>query len=442
MATAAPAAPPAAAAGGEEMRTNPETLTSWLLNSQVGGRTGWAWRGTPQCGARAAAAAWTACGPRRRRPTPAGASLALPAARSSAHTPRLPSAHPPPRPPATPAPPPSPPQHISAPGARGSLTILLNSVCVACKFVQSAVRKAGLAGVLGLAGETNVQGEAQKKLDVLANEVFVNVLSRCGQCALLVSEEDEEPTVVPLETAGDYIVTFDPLDGSSNIDCGVSIGTIYGIYKVPPGTAKGDAAALTAAALRPGSAMVAAGYCLYGSSCAMVLAIGPTPPSVFTLDPSLGEFVLTADRVAIPRRGAIYSANEGNASLWDAGTTAYIAACKSRDRAGGAGPMSARYVGSMVADVHRTLLYGGIFVYPADTKSRAGKLRLLYEGNPMAFIVEGAGGRALAGPGVRVLDLKPGAIHERVPVFLGSADDVAEAEAALAADAGHLQVRA
>ena len=211
---------------------------------------------------------------------------------------------------------------------------------------------------------------------------------------------------------------------------------------MPPGTAKGDAAALTAAALRPGSAMVAAGYCLYGSSCAMVLAIGPTPPSVFTLDPSLGEFVLTADRVAIPRRGAIYSANEGNASLWDAGTTAYIAACKSRDRAGGAGPMSARYVGSMVADVHRTLLYGGIFVYPADTKSRAGKLRLLYEGNPMAFIVEGAGGRALAGPGVRVLDLKPGAIHERVPVFLGSADDVAEAEAALAADAGHLQVRA
>jgi fructose-1,6-bisphosphatase I len=213
-------------------------------------------------------------------------------------------------------------------------------VCVACKFVQNAVRKAGLAGMLGLAGETNVQGEDQKKLDVLANEAFINVLSRCGQCGLLVSEEDEDPIVVPAATAGGYAVVFDPLDGSSNIDCGVSIGTIYGIFKLPE-RGPGDPPPSGADVLRAGSTLVAAGYCLYGSSCAMVLSLNGAPPSVFTLDPSLGEFVLTADRVTVKPAGSIYSVNEGNAAAWDAGTAAYVEACK-RPPAGGGKAKSAR----------------------------------------------------------------------------------------------------
>ena len=241
--------------------------------------------------------------------------------------------------PLAPLPPPLP-QHSVAPSARGSLTILLNSVCVACKFVQNAVRKAGLAGMLGLAGETNVQGEDQKKLDVLANEAFINVLSRCGQCGLLVSEEDEDPIVVPAATAGGYAVVFDPLDGSSNIDCGVSIGTIYGIFKLPE-RGPGDPPPSGADVLRAGSTLVAAGYCLYGSSCAMVLSLNGAPPSVFTLDPSLGEFVLTADRVTVKPAGSIYSVNEGNAAAWDAGTAAYVEACK-RPPAGGGKAKSAR----------------------------------------------------------------------------------------------------
>lgn len=330
-------------------------------------------------------------------------------------------------------------QHALAPTARGSLTILLNSICVACKYVQNAVRKAGLAGMLGLAGDTNVQGEDQKKLDVLANEAFVNILSRCGQCGLLVSEEDEAPTVVPAATAGPYAVVFDPLDGSSNIDCAVSIGTIYGIFKLPD---RGGALppADGADVLVPGAQLVAAGYCLYGSSCAMVLSVNGAPPSVFTLDPPLGEFVLTADRVTVPRAGSIFSINEGNSCRFDAGTAAAVAACKASPADGGK-PKSARYVGSMVADVHRTLLYGGVFLYPADAASRRGKLRLLYEGAPMAYIMEAAGGAAIAGPGVRVLDVVPSSVHARTPVFLGSADDVAAVEAALAADADHLQLR-
>ena len=293
--------------------------------------------------------------------------------------------------------------------------------------------------MLGLGGDTNVQGEDQKKLDVLANEAFMNILSRCGQCGLLVSEEDEMPTVVPAATAGPYAVVFDPLDGSSNIDCAVSIGTIYGIFKLPERNGELPPAD-GSDVLVPGAKLVAAGYCLYGSSCAMVLSVNGAPPSVFTLDPPLGEFVLTSDRVTVPRAGSIYSVNEGNACQWDAGTTAAVDACKRADATSGK-PKSARYVGSMVADVHRTLLYGGVFLYPADSKSTRGKLRLLYEGAPMAYIMEAAGGAAIAGPGVRVLDVVPSSVHCRTPVFLGSVGDVAEVEAALVADGDHLQLR-
>ena len=253
--------------------------------------------------------------------------------------------------------------------------------------------QAGLAGVLGLAGgPQNVQGEDQKKLDILANDVFISCLGRSGQVAAMVSEEDDAPIVVEEASAGDYVVVFDPLDGSSNIDCGVSIGTIFGVYCKPDESEAGVSASASASpsasaaaaegALRPGRDLVAAGYCLYGSSCMLVLCLGSTPPSVFTLDPSLGEFLLTQSCVRVPERGGIYSINEGNAVLWDKGTAAYIDRCKglsnssSGGGSGGGGgggesdekvercdvPKSARYVGSMVADVHRTLLYGESFL--------------------------------------------------------------------------------
>ncbi|CAL8470986.1 g10528 [Coccomyxa elongata] len=315
-------------------------------------------------------------------------------------------------------------QQIKAPNARGNLSILLNAICVACKYVEAAVRKAGLAGVLGLAGSGNVQGEDQKKLDVLANEVFINVLRRCGQCSVLVSEEIEEEIII--EGGGDYSVMFDPLDGSSNIDCGVSIGTIYGIFKKPAAEA-----ASVKNVLRPGRELVAAGYCLYGSSCSMVISVGG-PPTHFTLDPSLGEFVLTSNALHVPESGKIYSINEGNSILWDGPTSQFVRECK-RPANGGA-PKSLRYVGSMVADVHRTLLYGGVFMYPADEKAKSGKLRLLYEGNPMAFLVENGGGRAITGAGA-VLDLQPRSIHERSPIFLGSKQDIDRIEAFY--EAGH-----
>ena len=282
--------------------------------------------------------------------------------------------------------------------------------------------QAGLAGndVLGMAGSENVQGEDQKKLDVMANEVFKNVLSRTGQCAVMVTEEEEDPIIVGEKRRGEYCVVFDPLDGSSNIDCGVSIGTIFGIYKVRDGST-----GAVEDVLRPGREMVAAGYCMYGSMTYLMLSTGHGVAG-FTLDPSLGEFVATHRGLTVPPRGKIYSTNEGNASMWDEAMTKYVAAKKHP----GAGnkPYSLRYVGSMVADVHRTLLYGGVFMYPADKKSPKGKLRLLYEGYPMAFLVEQAGGRAIDERCEPVLDRVPEHIHDRSPVYLGSKEDVDDIE--------------
>eukprot|EP00899_Mesostigma_viride_P001204 jgi/Mesvir1/11084/Mv09874-RA.1 len=302
------------------------------------------------------------------------------------------------------------------PEARGDMTILLNHIILGCKYVCSAVRKAGLAKVLGLAGQSNVQGEEQKKLDVLSNQVFVNAILSSGRSFVLVSEEDEEMIITPEGQRGKYCVVFDPLDGSSNIDCGVSIGTIFGIYEVNDGVHPD-----TSAVLKPGSEMVAAGYCMYGSMCTLVLTTG-NGVNCFTLDPSLGEFILTHPNMQIPPRGTIYSINEGNAGLWDAAITKYVHDSKFPQKGK---PKSLRYVGSMVADVHRTLLYGGIFMYPADKKSPKGKLRILYECSPMAFICEQAGGAATTGK-MRVLDLVPTGIHDRSPIFLGSKEDVEE----------------
>ncbi|XP_022153721.1 fructose-1,6-bisphosphatase, cytosolic isoform X2 [Momordica charantia] len=312
------------------------------------------------------------------------------------------------------------------PESRGDFTILLSHIVLGCKFVCSAVNKAGLAKLIGLAGETNVQGEEQKKLDVLSNEVFIKALVSSGRTCILVSEEDEEPTYVEPPRRGKYSVVFDPLDGSSNIDCGVSIGTIFGIYHLNDSHEPN-----LEDVLQPGKNMVAAGYCLYGSSCTLVLSTG-TGVNGFTLDPSLGEFILTHPDIKIPKEGKIYSVNEGNAKNWDGPTAKYVENCKFPTD--GSSPKSLRYVGSMVADVHRTLLYGGIFLYPGDKKSPSGKLRVLYEVFPMAFLIEEAGGQAFTGK-IRALDLVPKKIHERSPIFLGSYDDVEEIKALYAAAA-------
>ncbi|GJV79314.1 fructose-1,6-bisphosphatase, cytosolic [Tanacetum coccineum] len=329
------------------------------------------------------------------------------------------------------------------PESRGDFSILLSHIVLGCKFVCAAVNKAGLAKLIGLAGETNVQaslqkttprqkfqlkwdrGEEQKKLDVLSNQVFVKALVSSGRTCILVSEEDEEAIIVEPSKRGKYCVVFDPLDGSSNIDCGVSIGTIFGIYMIKDG----DDPSLEDV-LQPGKNMLAAGYCMYGSSCTFVLSTG-SGVNGFTLDPSLGEFILTHPDIKIPKKGKIYSVNEGNAKNWDGPTAKFVEKCKYPTD--GSSAKSLRYIGSMVADVHRTLLYGGVFLYPADKKSPSGKLRVLYEVFPMSFLMEQAGGQSFTGK-ERSLDLVPKTIHERSPIFLGSYDDVEEIKALYAAE--------
>ncbi|KDQ14069.1 hypothetical protein BOTBODRAFT_358675 [Botryobasidium botryosum FD-172 SS1] len=299
--------------------------------------------------------------------------------------------------------------------ATGDLTLLLTAIQVTSKFIATNVRKARLINLVGLAGETNVQGEEQKKLDVLSNDIMVNALRASGKTAVLVSEELDDAIIIEEKLRGKYCVVFDPLDGSSNIDAGVNIGTIFGIYQIQEGSE-----GVVADVLRPGHEMVAAGYTMYGSSANLVLSTG-NGVNGYTLDASLGEFILTHPNIQIPSRGKIYSFNEGNSMYFHEPTTNYLNSIKFP--AAGKSPYSARYIGSMVADVHRTLLYGGIFGYPGDKKSKNGKLRLLYEAFPMAFLTEQAGGLATTGTG-RILDIVPTSIHERCPVFLGSKDDV------------------
>jgi len=299
--------------------------------------------------------------------------------------------------------------------ATGDLTLLLIAIQVTSKFIETNVRRARLINLVGLAGETNIQGEDQKKLDVLSNDIMVNALRASGKTAVLVSEELDNAIIIEEKLRGKYCVVFDPLDGSSNIDAGVNIGTIFGIYKIQEGSE-----GAISDVLRPGHEMVAAGYTMYGSSANLVLSTG-NGVNGYTLDASLGEFILTHPNIQIPSRGKIYSFNEGNSMYFHEPTTNYLNSIKFPPA--GKSPYSARYIGSMVADVHRTLLYGGIFGYPGDKKSKSGKLRLLYEAFPMAFLTEQAGGLATTGTG-RILDIVPTSIHERCPVFLGSKDDV------------------
>lgn len=300
-------------------------------------------------------------------------------------------------------------------GATGSLTLLLNSLLTAIKAISTAVRRAGFAKLGTAVGVANVQGEDQKKLDVLANELFINMLKSSFEVGVMVSEENEKCIEVTAAERGRYVIAFDPLDGSSNIDCLVSIGSIFGIWrKICEGPA------CEADLLQPGRDMVAGGYALYGSATMIVLSTG-SGVNGFTLDPAVGEFVLTDPNMTIPKRGKTFSINEGYTKFFDAATTEYIHQCK-YPKDGGA-PMGARYVGSMVADMHRTLKYGGIFLYPATSKSPKGKLRLLYECVPMAYIIEQAGGKATNGK-KPILDIQPTSIHQRAPIFIGSQENV------------------
>jgi fructose-1,6-bisphosphatase I len=313
-------------------------------------------------------------------------------------------------------------QEETHPEATGEFTAVLMDIALAAKMINKAVIRAGLVDVLGDTGATNVQGERVQKLDVFAHETISRVLGSTGQLAVLASEEDEDIVPVPSgRKLGKYVVNFDPLDGSSNIDANVNIGTIFSVLARV--TVRGGGSVEDV--LQPGRRQLCAGYVLYGSSTMLVYTTGHGVHG-FTYEPSIGEFLLSHPEIRTPERGHIYSVNEGNYARWTDGVKRYVDWLKMDDTATGR-PYSARYVGSLVADFHRNLLYGGIYLYPADRRNTNGKLRLLYEAAPLAFVAEQAGGAASNGHS-RILDLTPKALHERTPLFLGSPLDVADCE--------------
>ena len=311
------------------------------------------------------------------------------------------------------------------PGATGAFSMLMSELIVAAKIVDREVKKAGLIDAFGFTGEVNVQGEKVMKLDQYANNLLISRMEKCGQLSIMASEEDSEPITISAKyPKGKYVLSFDPLDGSSNIDANVSIGTIFGIHRQKTPGPEGSVEDL----LQPGRSLVAAGYFLYSSATMLVYSTGGGVHG-FTLDPSVGEFLLSHEDIHIPPKGKIYSVNEGNYKYWSDGMKEYIDYLKEPDKATSR-PYSTRYIGSLVADFHRTLLYGGIFMYPADNKDPRkpyGKLRLLYECSPLSYIVEQAGGYSSTGDGP-VLDVVPEDIHQRVPLFIGSRQDVELAE--------------
>jgi fructose-1,6-bisphosphatase I len=301
------------------------------------------------------------------------------------------------------------------PGATGDFTALLTSLTLAAKIISREVNQAGLVRILGETGDINVHGEAVQKLDEFAQQTIYRAMGHSGHLCVMASEESEG--LIPIPDGGKrgrYVLMFDPLDGSSNIDVNASIGTIFSIHrKITTGKADGS----LEDCLQRGTDQLAAGYFIYGSSTMMVYTTGHGVNG-FTLDPSLGEFLLSHEHIKIPKRGRIYSINEGNINQWDAGTRRYVEHVKQDQKADGR-PYSLRYIGSLVADFHRNLLKGGIFLYPGPK----GKLRLLYEAAPLGMVVEQAGGTASTGT-ERILDVVPTSLHQRIPLIIGSTDDV------------------
>jgi fructose-1,6-bisphosphatase I len=317
-------------------------------------------------------------------------------------------------------------QEREHPEASGEFTAVLLDIALAAKMINKAVIRAGLVDVLGDAGTTNVQGERVQKLDVYAHGTIMRVLGSTGQLAVVASEEDEGIVPMPDDAPiGKYVVNFDPLDGSSNIDANVNIGTIFSI--LPRISRKGHGTIEDC--LQAGRRQLCAGYVLYGTTTMLVYTTGDGVHG-FTFEPSIGEFLLSHPNIRTPARGRIYSVNEGNYARWATGMKRYVDWLKQEDKVSGR-PYSGRYVGSLVADFHRNLLYGGIYLYPGDGKNPNGKLRLLYECAPLAFIAEQAGGAASNGER-RIMDLAPDSLHQRSPIFIGSPEDVKDCEAFLA----------
>jgi fructose-1,6-bisphosphatase I len=304
------------------------------------------------------------------------------------------------------------------PDAKGEFSGLLTDLTLAAKLITRDVRKAGLVNILGLTGSENVHGERVTKLDEYANRVLYEIMGRSGQVCVMASEEAH--AVIPIPEGypcGKYVLMFDPLDGSSNIDANITIGTIFSVYKRTtsegPGTADD--------CLQPGYKQVCAGYVVYGSSTVFIYTTGHGVHG-FTYDPSCGDFLLSHENIRIPEKGKYYSVNEGNYHSWTEGTKHYVDYVKQTDKASGR-PYGLRYVGSLVADVHRTLLYGGIFLYPGSVKKPEGKLRLLYEAAPLSMVIEQAGGKATNGR-QRILEIQPAELHQRTPLIIGSAAEV------------------
>jgi fructose-1,6-bisphosphatase I len=314
---------------------------------------------------------------------------------------------------------------LGQPHASGSFASLLNQFAFAAKQVSSRVRRAGLANALGYTGSVNVQGEQVQKLDEEANATILRVLGRRHHCAAAATEEEEGIRVLTSDRSAKYLVVFDPLDGSSNIDVNISIGTIFGVLRRFPDGVSHDRVPSEQDFLRPGRELIAAGYVIYGSSTMLVLASGEGVHG-FTYDPTVGEFFLSHENIRVPERGDSYAVNESNAELWDDSLKRWVASLKRPTKDGKRG-RTLRWVGTLVADAHRTLLRGGIFAYPADAQNKSGRLRLLYEANPFAFIFEAAGGAASTGHG-RILDVQPEKLHQRIPLALGSKLDVADFE--------------
>jgi fructose-1,6-bisphosphatase I len=305
------------------------------------------------------------------------------------------------------------------PYAKGELSRLLRDIGIAAKIVNREVNKAGLVEILGETGDTNIQGERVKKLDVFANDQFIAALKAGGEVCAIASEENDDIIPVDSEISKNarYVVAMDPLDGSSNIDVNVSVGTIFSIYRRTTLTGPGTIEDF----MQRGTEQVAAGYIIYGSSCMLVYTTGKGVNG-FTLDPSIGEFCLSHPNMQTPKMGNVYSINEGNYLHFPDGVKKYIKYCQEEDKVTNR-PFSSRYIGSGVADIHRNLIVGGIYIYPTTTKSPKGKLRLLYECNPLSFILEQAGGKATTGV-KRIMEIDIKELHQRTPLFIGSAEMV------------------